>query len=82
MILIGQSLDPAWARSLRDQCLKANTAFHFKQWGNWLPVSGSEEFAIKRKTVVVSQDVVMANVGKKLAGRLLDGIEWNQLPVT
>ena len=75
-------MDPAWARSLRDQCLKANTAFHFKQWGNWLPVSGSEEFAIKRKTVVVSQDVVMANVGKKHAGRLLDGIEWNQLPVT
>ncbi|MEO0485287.1 MAG: phage Gp37/Gp68 family protein [Pseudomonadota bacterium] len=26
-----------WARSLRDQCLEAAVAFHFKQWGAWLP---------------------------------------------
>lgn len=27
----------AWARALRDQCLAAGVAFHFKQWGNWRP---------------------------------------------
>ena len=26
-------LDPAWVRSIRDQCLKAKVAFFFKQWG-------------------------------------------------
>lgn len=26
-------MDPNWARSLRDQCLAAKVAFHFKQWG-------------------------------------------------
>ena len=26
-----------WARSLRDQCKLNGTAFHFKQWGDWLP---------------------------------------------
>jgi protein gp37 len=29
-------MHPAWARSLRDQCEKARTPFHFKQWGEWL----------------------------------------------
>lgn len=26
-------MDPAWVRSIRDQCLDAKVAFHFKQWG-------------------------------------------------
>lgn len=26
-------MDPAWARSLRNQCICANTSFFFKQWG-------------------------------------------------
>ena len=26
-------VDPAWVRSLRDQCQQAGVAFHFKQWG-------------------------------------------------
>jgi phage protein Gp37/Gp68 len=28
-----------WARSLRDQCQEAGTAFFWKQWGEWLPWS-------------------------------------------
>ncbi len=74
-------MDPAWVRSLRDQCIDSSTAFHFKQWGNWLPVSGEEEFIKSRKTVKVSRQVKMANVGKKMAGRILDGVEWNELPI-
>lgn len=27
--------DPAWFRSLRDQCAVADVPFFFKQWGNW-----------------------------------------------
>jgi protein gp37 len=26
-------MDPAWVRSIRDQCTSAGVAFHFKQWG-------------------------------------------------
>ncbi len=26
-------MDPAWVRSIRDQCVAADVAFHFKQWG-------------------------------------------------
>lgn len=26
-------LDPQWVRDIRDQCVAANVAFHFKQWG-------------------------------------------------
>lgn len=29
--------DPAWYRSLRDQCAAASVPFHFKQWGEWQP---------------------------------------------
>lgn len=28
-----RAMDPAWVRSIRDQCIAANVAFHFKQWG-------------------------------------------------
>ena len=28
---------PDWIRRLRDQCVNAGVAFHFKQWGNWYP---------------------------------------------
>jgi protein gp37 len=30
-------MHPAWARSLRDQCLAAGVPFFFKQWGDWAP---------------------------------------------
>lgn len=49
-----------WARSLRDQCEAANTPYYFKQWGEFAPVSGLG-------------GVTMARVGRKQAGRLLDG---------
>jgi protein gp37 len=26
-------MDPQWVRSIRDQCIAAEVAFHFKQWG-------------------------------------------------
>jgi protein gp37 len=30
-------MHPDWARSLRDECLTAGIAYHFKQWGTWAP---------------------------------------------
>jgi len=34
-------MHPDWARSLRDQCASAGTAFFFKQWGAWAPLPRS-----------------------------------------
>jgi protein gp37 len=48
-------MDPRWAIDIRNQCIRANVAFFFKQWGGRSPKAG---------------------------GRLLEGKEWNQLPVT
>lgn len=31
-------MHPDWARSLRDQCAEAGVPFHFKQWGEFLPL--------------------------------------------
>jgi protein gp37 len=28
-----RTMEPEWVRSIRDQCIKAKVAFHFKQWG-------------------------------------------------
>ena len=36
-------MDPAWATSLRDQCLDANVAFFFKQWGGRTPKAGGRD---------------------------------------
>jgi protein gp37 len=55
-----------WVRSLRDQCQVAKVPFFFKQWGEWAPdpISG----------------IGMIRVGKKRAGRILDGREWSEVP--
>jgi protein gp37 len=61
-------MHPDWARSLRDQCVAAGTAFFFKQWGEWAPRydgAGREH---------------PTRVGKKTAGHVLDGQVWQQLP--
>jgi protein gp37 len=34
-------MHPAWARSLRDQCLAAGVPLFFKQWGEWVPQLGA-----------------------------------------
>lgn len=70
-------MNPAWARSLRDQCVAAGIAFHFKQWGEYVSVSevegdGFHHYFADGRTV--------RKVGKKAAGRLLDGVEWNEMP--
>lgn len=57
-------MHPNWARWLRDQCQAAGVPFFFKQWGEYAP----------------HRDGFMQQVGKKKAGRLLDGREWSEVP--
>jgi protein gp37 len=72
---------PSWFRSLLIQCMQADVPFHFKQWGDWGPGEGIN-LAVVRKTVREAQDgTQMFRVGKKAAGRLLDGETWDGLPI-
>ncbi len=86
-------MHPDWARSLRDQCKAAGTAFLFKQWGEWtdtetVGIDGNEQlralYRIKRgecdKTHTFDDNAQMYRLGKKAAGRLLDGDEHNGFP--
>lgn len=76
-----------WARSMRDQCDAARVPFLFKQWGEWLPAD-SEDFqslsVLNRRFEAMGEYENPVNgmyrVGKKAAGRLLDGFERNGLP--
>jgi protein gp37 len=57
-----------WARAVRDRCIAAGVPFYFKQWGEWTPAAGD---AAERR---------MVRIGRRAAGRLLDGSSWNELP--
>ena len=70
-------MNPEWVRGLRDFCRKAKVAFHFKQWGHWAP---AELLTKEQKNVIIVGDIEMAAAGKKVAGRLLDGRTWDELP--
>jgi len=90
-------MHPDWVRSIRDQCLETDVPFFFKQWGEYAPVENvlnnwyliEESNNPQRKNVgwvrsVGDEDneAAVARVGKHRAGRLLDGREWNEYPVT
>lgn len=69
---------PTWFRHLHTQCMEKKVAFHFKQWGDWAPGDGLNLPARRRQ--IASDGTEMVRIGKKVAGRKLDGNEWNQLP--
>jgi protein gp37 len=73
-------MHPAWARTLRDQCVATGTAFLFKQWGEYLP-AGQTGDRSKMSATIVGDGCEWDRVGKHAAGRLLDGVERNGFPV-
>lgn len=76
-------MHPDWARSLRDQCQAARTPFFFKSWGDWVSPSQMPGETYRRIEDFGDGIGITDNprkVGKKAAGRLLDGQEWNQYP--
>lgn len=88
-------MHPEWARSLRDQCAAAGVPFLFKQWGEWqdsmactLDCTGSTCLIYDQTTLAWRParendcaPQAMCRVGKKLAGRLLDGVTHDGFPV-
>ena len=89
-------MHPDWARGLRDQCQDAGVPFFFKQWGSWGrrgesgitlddgPFGFWDDGCPGRNDWVPNGFSThaehMVRVGKKAAGRLLDGREWNEYP--
>jgi protein gp37 len=84
-------MHPDWARSVRDQCAAAGVPFFFKQWGAWAACPGPNEGHwpddadgfCRLATGGRRGDPAgwpMQRVGKRAAGRLLDGFEHNGVP--
>jgi len=83
-------MHPDWARSLRDQCAAAGVAFLFKQWGEWGTIPGHgahypsgiapDGSRVGPEDQFTEDCALMYRVGKKAAGRLLDGVEHDGFP--
>jgi protein gp37 len=76
-------MHPDWARAIRDQCLAAEVPFFFKQWGEWALVDDAlrpGECSIGYRVRHID-GLPLIRLGKSRAGRLLDGREWNEMPV-
>lgn len=75
--------DPNWLRALRDECIQVGVRFFFKQWGEHIPLDhlpwATDKTTFKHKPVEIN-DTMICRIGKKLAGRVLDGKEWSQIP--
>lgn len=89
-------MHPDWARSIRDQCAAAGTAFFFKQWGEWAPstpeqaagnprsgwrcLAGHPHVAKREELYLEAGAAFIEHMGKKAAGRLLDGVTHDGMP--
>lgn len=84
-------MHPDWARSIRDQCVEAHVPFFFKQWGEFLTAAEAHNQGLNWTTSTLLHGHAksdpamhaaeqMARVGKKAAGRELDGRVWDEMP--
>jgi protein gp37 len=73
-------MHPDWVRSLRDLCQAAGVPFFFKQHGEWLHETQGIDFHEGHKYYVWPDESMSFRVGKKAAGRLLDGRTWDDMP--
>lgn len=82
-------MDLEWACALRDQCIQAKVAFHFKQWGEWCPRSQigldhPKDFdqIVDGKLNQHDSQLMAFNtkIGKVIAGRRLFDRVWDEIP--
>lgn len=86
-------MHPDWVRSLRDQCVAAGVPFFFKQWGEWVTEDQSPQDAVLPGTAKLpfatysdeddalsGDQTAVYRLGKKKAGRELDGRTWDEMP--
>lgn len=82
---------PVWFRSLRDQCDRARVPFFFKQHGEWIEDPDGDRCVAPDGQNLANLEpggtngrgtVRIRHVTKTAAGRLLDGREHNDFPVS
>ncbi len=78
---------PYWFEFLQNQCMRSNTPFFFKSWGDWIDVQNgydvvnSKPLGFKTQTLGSGYaSVDMFKVCKKAAGNLLDGKQYQEFP--
>jgi protein gp37 len=71
-------LDINAARYMRDQCVEASVPFHYKQHGEYLPPD--QDGALVGVHQILNASRTPERVGKKKAGRILDGRTWDEFP--
>jgi protein gp37 len=75
-------MHPDWVRSLRDQCAAADVPFFFKQWGEWADADDFPSETQEHYDVLGLTERMNIRVGKRAAGRDLDGRTWDEMPET
>ncbi|OCB15110.1 DUF5131 family protein [Mycobacterium intracellulare] len=80
-------MHPDWARSLRDQCVAADIPFLFKQWGEWASGNHRDPTLDGQVSIPYRPNCPdpyplgwVRRIGKKAAGRELDGRTWDEYP--
>ncbi len=82
-------MQPTWARGARDKCEAAGVPFLFKQWGEYQPCADMDIDTLGKivvedrkyfKLPAGNQGAGMYRVGKKAAGRTLDGVVHDGYP--
>lgn len=73
-----RAMDYRWAWDIQEQCERNKTPFMFKQWGRHLP-AGQLDADGNMRLPLTAAPKVMA-LGKKQAGRFLDGLVFNDIP--
>jgi protein gp37 len=81
--IYARPMAPAWVRADRDWCIAHGVAFWHKQNGEWAPANalmqGGVDLSKYPMTSLAGE--TLYRVGRKLAGRLLDGRTWEEFPV-
>lgn len=72
-------MNPEWVYNIMDQCKFYDIPFFFKQWGEWHE-SDLQDNNGKYRTHLFSNGKLMYKIGKKKAGRLICGKEYNEFP--
>lgn len=75
-------MHPDWLRSLRDQCTMAGVPFLLKQRGEYASCPAGKCTEVDPACKILNEDFgsTMCRVGKRRAGRLLDGVTHDAYP--
>jgi protein gp37 len=91
-------MHPDWVRAIRMQCKLASVPLFFKQWGSYVEApeglsgvlvetngkhcAANFQSIEERRRYSEEGSILMRYIGKKKAGRVLDGLTWDEYPIT